>query len=504
MEAMTAAELRETFALSESVWGRICSAPGMIDPIDAKYTGGVTKWSGQEFARWLARTHPSAAGRVPLLLRPVGPGTPRYLDGRYHGPDDIGFGREHFAGLWKTGAGVVAIVYLGSAAFAPRDVLEVHEEAAAAVVVQHDYGLYAPALEAVDRARPDVPYEPMWSELAAHAGTQVPWWPSELRRPAHMTAWRPGDVPVPVEVVTWPSWEPLYELAGTEPVGSPVRGACFTIGHEMRARAAAAVRHEVDEILENLGEFRGSTDETATRERAAMVLPAVPDTDDPGLPETVPSDVVALGLAKLCERTDDQAVECLEQVSMWSGSDLPFGGSFTITRSDVSRPGAEWINRLRPVRPTAIHQIWVEDGDPVVGNFIDPVTGSPVVAFKGRYASREPREISYLGRAPKQLPAGSVLKELILDGPIWVRTTDGVLYPAPRMDAPGLSWGYSGTGPTTLAQCVGRLLDDGAAPAVTWGMTREREPGLEAFFAIDHKAGTRIPRRELERLRAQS
>jgi hypothetical protein len=51
---------------------------------------------------------------------------------------------------------------------------------------------------------------------------------------------------------------------------------------------------------------------------------------------------------------------------------------------------------------------------------------------------------------------------------------------------------------------VGRLLEDGAAPAVTWGMTREREPGLEAFFAIDHKAGTRISRRELERLRASS
>lgn len=43
------------------------------------------------------------------------------------------------------------------------------------------------------------------------------------------------------------------------------------------------------------------------------------------------------------------------------------------------------------------------------------------------------------------------------------------IYPAPQMDAPGLSWGYSGSDPGTLAVLLGRLLDDGSAHAVVYG-----------------------------------
>jgi hypothetical protein len=501
MNSMTSAEVRETFGLSVSTWERISSAPGMIEPLDPTYTEGVRKWNGQAFARWLARTHPDLAGEVPLLLRPAESTQHRYLGGRYATYDETGAEHDHFAGLWKTRAGVVAVVYPAGMAFAPSSLLDFHEEAATIVVVRHDYDLYGPALEAVDRARPDIEYEPRWSDIAAHIGTPVPWWPSEVRRPAHLTAWRPGDAPAPVEVVTWPSWEPLYALARAEAEGSPVRGALFTIGHEIRTRAAESMRHELDDILGKRGSFSPSATARAKVERAAMVLPAVLDTDDPGRDETVPADIVALGLAELCGRTDDLAVECLEQVSMWSGENLPFGGAFSITRTRVTREGAEWINRLRRVGPTAIHRLLAANGDHVVGTFVDPVTGTPVVAFRGRFLFGGSREISYMGHAPRQLPAGSVIKEVILDDPIWVRTSKGVLYPAPCMDAPGLSWGYRGSGPGTLAQCVGRLLDDGAAHAVTYGTRTPEEPGLEAFFQIKHRTGSRISRRELERVR---
>ncbi|HZF92307.1 hypothetical protein [Streptomyces sp.] len=499
MDSMTSAELREIFGLPEDAWRRISSGADMIAPIDPEYTDGVTKWSGQAFARWLARTHPDLAGAVPVLLRPADPAPHRYLGGRHVTQDDTATGHEHFAGSWKTEAGVVTVVYPAEWSDTPSSLLGLHEEAATVVVVRHDHDFYGPALRAADRARPDTEYEPRWSDIAAHIGTQVPWWPSALRRPSHLTAWRPGDPPAPVQVVTWPSWEPLYALARTEPEGSPVRGALFTIGHEMRTGAIASTRHEVEDILER----RGRSHRAASADRAAMVLPAVPDTDDPGGAETVPSDVVAVGLAELCGRTDDLAVECLEQVSMWSGENLPFGGTFSVTRTSVTREAAEWINRLRRVRPTAIHRLLAESGEQVVGTFVDPVTGTPVVAFKGRFRFRGGREISYLGRAPRRLPAGSVLKEVVLDEPVWVRTSKGVLYPAPCMDAPGLSWGYSGSGPGTLAQCVGRLLDDGAAHAVTYA-TRAEEPALRVLFQRKHKTGTRISRRELERVRASS
>ncbi|MFC9925853.1 hypothetical protein [Streptomyces sp. NPDC127190] len=499
MENMTAAELQGTFELSSGAWERISTAPGMIEPIDPEYTDGVTKWPAQGFARWLARRHPELSGAVPALLRPAPDTKPDYLGGRYAASDEVGHDREHFAGLWRTGAGVVAVVYPRGHVRTPRDLLEFHADAVTVVVVQTQYDLYGPALEAVDRDRPELPYEPRWSEIAAHIGTQVPWWPVELRRPEHLLGWRPGDRPAPVDVVTSPSWEPLYELARAEPEGSAVRGACFTIGHEIRTRSAESAEHEVTGILEK----RARHPRTAA-ERAAMVLPAVPATEDPGRSETVPADVVARGLAELCARTDDEAVECLEQISMWSGEHFPFGGVFSIVRSRVTREAAEWINRLRRVSPTAIHRLWTRDGATPVGAFVDPVTGSPVVAFKGRFGSRDRREISYLGSAPKRLPAGSVLKEVVLDDPIWVRTTDGVLYPAPSMDAPGLSWGYRGSGPRTLATCVGRLLDDGSAHAVTYGTDRDDEPGLTAYFTLGHKPGTRIPRRRLEAARASA
>ncbi|MCB5163755.1 hypothetical protein LG634_02705 [Streptomyces bambusae] len=450
-----------------------------------------------------AETEPD---ELPVLRRPAaeaGDGTgaetgagARYLGGIHHARDreqSEGACEEHFAGLWRTGEGVVAVVYPLEPMFAEAaELLDVHTAAGTIVVVKHAYALDGPELGAVDRARPDLAYSPSWAELSAHLGAPAPWWPSALRRPAHLTAWRPGDEPRPVEVVTHPSWEALYAFAEREPAGSAVRRACFTIGHRIRAGTSESASKR----MENLRDWAEKPGEPFP-----MVFPAVPDTDDPGLAEVAADDVVAAGLAALCARTDDAAVECLEDVSLWSGEDLPYGGTFNLMRTDVTRAAAEWINRLRQVHATALHRVEGADYD-TVGTFVDPVTGSPVVAVKGKFLHRDTHEITYIGRAPKRLPAGSVLKEVVLDDPVWIRTTDGTVYPAPAMDAPGLAWGYRGSGPLTLAECIGRLLDDGAAHAVTYDDDgRSEESGLSALFVKDLPRGTRISRRELERAR---
>ncbi|MFJ7158872.1 hypothetical protein ACIQUQ_28565 [Streptomyces sp. NPDC101118] len=446
----------------------------------------------------LETTTEAVPGDLPVLRRPAAGAGARYLDGthRSHDPEQ-GRRGEHFAGLWRTHEGVVAVVYpMERMAGAAGELLDVHEEAGTIVVVGHAYGLDGPELDAVDRARPDLTYHPSWADLAAHLGAPVPWWPSALRRPAHLTGWRPGDEPRPVEVVTHPSWEALYALAQREPAGTAVRRACFTIGHRVRSGAS----EEAMQRMEHLRSWAARPDV-----RFPMVFPAVPDPADPGLAELATDDVVAAGLAELCVRTDEAAVEALEQVSAWSGAeDLPYGGTFNLTRKNVTRAAAEWINRLREVPPTALHRLEGADYD-TVGTFVDPVTGSPVVAVKGRFTFRDTREITYIGRSPKRLPAGSVLKEVVLDDPVWVRTTGGTLYPAPCMDAPGLAWGYSGSGPLTLAECVGRLLDDGGAHAVTYdGGGGAPEPGLGALFKKEHRRGTRFTRRQLERARAST
>ncbi|MFI5770930.1 hypothetical protein ACIA74_20685 [Streptomyces sp. NPDC051658] len=489
LEKLTAAQLMDVFSLSEETWSRL--ADGMVEPLDGAFDDGPTTWSGHAFARWLAAAHPEWAGAGPLLLRPAPQTESHYLGGEYRDSDDgTDVHAEYFAGRWDTQEGVIAVVFPCEGMPDGRSLLDLHTDTASLVVVGHVYGFDGPELEAVDRKRPELVYHPSWAELAAHLGGPAPWWPSALRREAHLTAWQPGDAPVPVEVVTFPSWEPLHALARQEPEGSPVRRACFTIGHRIRSGAAENALWE----MENLQSWSGGPE-------VSMVYPAVPDTADPGPGELATDDVVGAGLAELCGRTDDLAVECLEQVSGWSGAeDLPYGGTFDVTRTDLTRAAAEWINRLRAVPPTALHRVW-EEAYHTVGTFVDPVTGSPVVAVKGKFLFRGCHEITYIGRAPKRLPAGSVLKEVVLDDPVWVRTDDGVLYPAPAMDAPGLSWGYGGSGPRTLAQCVGRLLDDGGAHAVTYGDDRKEEPGLGAYFRIKHKRGTHLSRRDLLRAR---
>ncbi|MFF8279708.1 hypothetical protein ACF05T_26975 [Streptomyces lateritius] len=437
-------------------------------------------------------------GDLPVLRRPAAGAGACYLGGTHWAHDqEQGVHGEHFAGLWRTDEGVVAVVYPMESMFGETVALfDVHTAADTIVVVEYAYALDGPELDAVDRARPGLAYSPSWAELAAHLGAPIPWWPYALRRPDHLTGWRPGDEPRPVEVVTYPSWEALYALAEREPAGSAVRRACFTIGHRIRAGAS-------EEALKRMDHLRSWAAKPDTP--LPLVFPAVPDTTDQGLAEVATDDIVGAGLAELCARTDEAAVECLEQVSAWSGAeDLPYGGTFNLTRKDITRAAAEWIDRLREVPPTALHQLEGADYD-TVGTFVDPVTGSPVVAVKGKFSFRDTREITYIGRAPKRLPAGSVLKEVVLDDPVWVRTADGTVYPAPAMDAPGLAWGYSGSGPLTLAECVGRLLDDGGAHAVTYGDDgRGEEPGLVALFKEKHRRGTRITRRELERARTSA
>lgn len=52
-----------------------------------------------------------------------------------------------------------------------------------------------------------------------------------------------------------------------------------------------------------------------------------------------------------------------------------------------------------------------------------------------------------------------------MDDPIWIRTADGTIYPAPQSAGFGPSWGYTGSGPGTLALLIDTLLTDITAPA---------------------------------------
>lgn len=500
---MSAAELQETFHISRADWRRIAAEPGMINPLDSQHTKGETKWDVHGFVRWLAAHRPDLAHATPQLLRPVTQVSPQYLGGRYTRPPAGQYRpHEHFTGRWNTPLGVVAVIY-GPNRPSPEEALDYHPDATTVVVTQFHYNIYGlPDLEAVDRERPDLAYEPRWSELAAHVGSPVPWWPSQLLREEHLIDWKPGRRRSPVVVVTEPAWEPLYDMAYTQAKGSPLRIACLSIGHEVRTRAVEHAQQDLD----HMNDIKTKADDSdyaqrCKAERAFMTLPGFPDTEDPAEVEAGSRDVIRQGLAQLCQRTDDLAVECLENIKMWSSKDLPFGEAFSITTTPTTAAASEWIQRLQPTKPTAIHRVWEREVKEVTGNFTDPATHSPVVTKQGYYMFRPTDEISYHSYTPRQLPAGSAITEVILDNPIWIRTQDGTLYPAPATEGRGLTWGYQGTGPGTLATLIGRLLDDGTSPALTYADDIHTEPNLEAFLADKYKPGTVLPRDILQRIR---
>lgn len=495
---MTATQLQEQFRLTREVWRRIASSPDMIDPSRGS-DAGTTRWSVVGFARWLTAAHPSHATYAPHLLHPITGVSPRYLGGRH-----IQGHPEAVAGLWASPHGTVAVCY-------PRDQIDPKEalarlpEAASVVVVDHCYNIYGlPDLMALDRRDPSLPYEVRWSELAAHVGSRVPWWPSQLRRASHMTQWQPSDDVAEVEVVTSPSWEPLYELALSEAKGTPLRTALLSIGREMQQRAAASAKSEIVDVAGSSG-ISEDYEHRRKVQQDCLVIVARPRVDDFGSDEAVPLDqgqgteAVRAGVANLWRRpATDLSVECLHQLHTWSAQYMPFGATFAVEGGRSSLAQREWLARLSAVEPTTAHRA---AGERVVGALMDPVVGCPVTSREGRSLS----ELDHFGYAPRRLPAGTTIQEVILDRPVWVRDQHGRLWPAPSMDAPGLSWGYSGSGPRALATLVGRLLDDGGTHALTYGSGKlwGAEPKLEEFFELPHKRGTRLPRRLLETVRSE-
>ncbi|MGH3826839.1 MAG: hypothetical protein ACRDQX_06660 [Pseudonocardiaceae bacterium] len=105
----------------------------------------------------------------------------------------------------------------------------------------------------------------------------------------------------------------------------------------------------------------------------------------------------------------------------------------------------------------------------------------------------------FLAAIPQWLATFSPLAEVILDSPIWVRTEDGTLYPAPKDRYYGLSWGYGGSGPGSLALLISRLLADITARGSDGAHGAPQ--GLEELTQAKGPPGTVLTRAQLEAAR---
>lgn len=193
---------------------------------------------------------------------------------------------------------------------------------------------------------------------------------------------------------------------------------------------------------------------------------------------------------EVLHRSDRLAEQCVRVLREWDGGRLwPYAHTITIPRNTAA--GVEFLARLEPApQRTAVY--YAIDPERTARPMVDPATDIPV-------AVPDDDRLEIRALAPQRLPTTSPLAELILEDPIWVRVQDGTLYPAPYDHHSGLSWGYDGSGPATLAALAYTLLVDITAEGARSSDGAPR--GLYELFRCDWPVSTVLTRAQLEAAR---
>lgn len=470
IDRLSADRLREVFG-ADRRWLRAAGFP------DGERDGdGVRRWPADRVWEWLAAQRPEAAAVVPLRYWPRGEAVYRRA-------------REIADGVvqdWSVHGVVLRVVWPRVAAFASGGVAAAAAELAPRVPrvikVRHDFGVRGPSLSVHDESgRAIGADEPVWPELALVLGGRAPYWPYGLRDGAAMRRWRPGVPAVPVAAAV-DAFDPvpLLRLAATLPAADTAHTVLIALAQYAQHRACQDAASTIDMIT-------GDSNMAPWVELAATSL-QVPEPDDPG--EVVWRD----GWLTIAARTDTLAHQAVSEVrksrhSMW----LPYTAAEYL--DPATGLGAEWAARLRPTSPYAGFEVLydhlgADEQDTITDYLTDPATDAPAV----RLASRK-----LLAAVPHRLPVSSPLAAVTVGTPIWVRLADGIVHLAPRRDAPGIGWGYSGGGTSALALLITRLLDDITAPAAD--RVRGGAPGLEELLHTPWPDGTTFTRAELDAAR---
>lgn len=438
--------------------------------------GTHRRWCRTDLYEWAATSPLHLADRVPLRHWPTATGPRPYLGARLVA--------GNVALLWATQVGTMAVVWpVSGRRPTPRahlpPLLRAWGVVGAAAV--------APGL---GDGGPDVDPLPMtpaqdeaalsWTDLSALVGQPLPYWPLPLRREVLITRWRPGQPTVQAlagdsELDT----DALLELAILYPTDHPAARLLVTLARTILRRKAESAGREIDTVAPTVA--------AGTTVVAARPLP-VPLVDRDQLDEATRR----AGWREILCRQDALAEHCLSQMLKWdNGADCPFGHRFTVRRASPTVD--EWTARLEPTVRTAAFRLLGDVGTDHE-TLRDPATEAPVVR------RRDGDGTELRAAAPQRLPTTSPLAEIILDHPIWVRTADGTLYPAPQGSFWGIGWGYPGFGPSCLALLIDRLLDDINAQAAD--SATGAPDGLRRLTRITMPRGTVLTRRQLESARA--
>jgi len=348
----------------------------------------------------------------------------------------------------------------------------------------------APELEAIDiheGGRLSERYQPRWQQLATVLGTKAPWWHSALRDRDAILEWKPGAPPavVPACHVEMPI-EALIILAAGEPDGSPAAAVCLWLARHLRHQDTVGAFDYVADPTENV---KG--------DGCWLTLGAVPAELYRPDPEPLPDVVRRAGWLQILERRDTLAARVAKIARMWdSGSDWPASSVAEVVPGEC-QPAVEWAVRLVAAptdqSPTVLERELLEHVSEVdIGTLLhDPATGLPAVHRVDHMG-----EERIFAAVPQRLPTTALLHSVTLCGStVWIRTANGGLFIAPEHPSFGVSWGYTGSGPISLAILLDRLLDDITAKPVE-RVESEPPAGLRKLIETTSREGSTTYSRE--------
>lgn len=434
-------------------------------------------WTAGDVYWWAMRWRSTRlAGRVPVTAWPSTLDVPWRQRSEFTGPVDLD---GAVALCWETAFGPVRLVWPLTASHHPSRrewVGEVAPQGNGAVLVATPLFFNGPELAGFLPAVPDREYHPMWAQVAHVLGCPVPYWPSAIRDRKLLHEWRPGAPTVTTMAISELDTGALLRMASLYPPADPSNRVLVHLAQLAHQQVAESAAGDLD-LLDR---------EPGRPEENELVVAARPiEVSDV---EDLDATTRRAGWLGLLARTDALAAYCVIAASMWDGgTHLPYSNPEQI-EPPGSRWALEWAKRLLPAGRTAAHQILDPKGE--AQPLVDPETDAPAV--------REQDGTLWLA-TPQRLPASAPLAELILDHPIWVRTEDGTLWPAPKDAYYGISWGYGGSGPGTLALLVDVLLGDinAQAPADVNGAP----DGLWELMKRKMPRGTVLTRQQLEAAR---
>ncbi|MFF4618235.1 hypothetical protein [Nonomuraea jabiensis] len=422
-------------------------------------------WSEKRVLTWLARWDPSSGARIPITFWPPASQPAEYLEAEEI--DQVGV-----AVRWRTAHGVLYLFWhhrgWGHHTL-DRAQRRLQDHAAAIVKVDPDFSHHGPSLSAICPSAPGT-YYPSWPQLAQVIGGPIPFWPAGARTDELIKRWRPEMGTAVTLAVAEPDPVPLLRMAAVVEPGF-IRDTLINMAQVIQHQATEAARDNLRHVQR-------------TADPSTYVIAAEPmDTPAAGR-DDIPEDMRRATWLEVLRRTDILAQDCLRVARLWNGGkDLPASRALTF---NADTPQArEWNTRLTRCPRNAL----IDSLDPhheATETLVDPLTDTFVVR-KGE---------TLTAAVPVRLAASAPLAELILADPIWVRTADGVLYPAPQHPVSEIGWGYPGSGPSALAWLINHLLNDiTAAPA----SPSETPPaGLISLVTNAWPPGTVLTRKQLQ------